>query len=128
MLVVGQTLSELILPSLSGTLINRQSIKQNFYFLNFRPPGAPSVGNKIRLCLRLIMCIKTKALKFSVFLLIEIQINWEKAILVDDINWIHVVDSLGATSERFFVNVIAFNLLLNESGVIVDFNIKVRLF
>ena len=74
------------------------------------------------------MCIKTKALKFSVFLLIEIQINWEKAILVDDINWIHVVDSLGTTSERFFVNVIAFNLLLNESGVIVDFNIKVRLF
>ncbi|MEK9612378.1 MAG: hypothetical protein VW080_00450 [Flavobacteriaceae bacterium] len=47
---------------------------------------------------------------------------------MDDINWIHVVDSLGTTSERFFVNVIAFNLLLNESGVIVDFNIKVRLF
>jgi thiol-disulfide isomerase/thioredoxin len=124
LLIKGEKPPLLILPDKNENLINYSSIQADFLLLEF---WASWCGP----CRQQNPELKEVYEKFNYkgFEILGISIDqnkdqWLKAIEQDKIGWKHVIDASQKSMDRFRINAIPFNLLLDKDGKIVKININ----
>lgn len=126
LLTIGKTPPEIILPDLYENLIDHRSIEAKYLLLDFWASWCIPCRQKNPEMLDTYKTFKNKGFEILGISLDQNKKQWKEAILKDAINWKHVIDSSKTSIERFQINGIPFNLLLDKEGKIVERNINIE--
>jgi len=126
LLAIGRIPPELILPDRNGELINYRKIQVDYLLLEFWASWCAPCRQQNPALKKVYEKFNSKGFEIVGISIDHDREKWNKAIQEDAINWNHVIDTSRISMDRFKINAIPFNLLLDQEGKIVKNNINLE--
>lgn len=126
LLAKGATPPLLVFPDKNGNLINYSFIQANYLLLEFWASWCAPCRQQNPALKKVYEKFNSKGFEIVGISIDHDREKWNKAIQEDAINWNHVIDTSQISMDRFKINAIPFNLLLDQEGKIVKNNINLE--
>ena len=126
LLAIGKKPPELILPDRKGELISYQKIEADYLLLDFWASWCAPCRQQNPALREMYKKFNDKGFKILGISLDHDRKKWKKAIEEDAIYWVHSIDTARISLDRFKINGIPFNLLLDHEGKIIENDINLK--
>lgn len=120
----GKKLSNIVLPDQNGKLVEFNTLPSKLILIEFWASWCAPCRQTVPELLNVYKKYKDRGFEIYGISIDENTEAWQKAIAKDQSNWVHVIDTAHAELQKFKVNKIPFNILVNENREIIDSNLS----
>jgi peroxiredoxin len=123
-LAIGSIIPSITLPNQTGTLINSNSLKENYVLIEFWASWCIPCRNTNPELLKVYNTFENKGFEILGISIDKDNKKWEAAIKEDQLKWMQLIDTLNTSMELYHLTTVPYNVLLNEKNEILARNIK----
>lgn len=120
----GNKISKIVLPDQDGKLIEFNTLTSKLCLIEFWASWCAPCRQTVPELLSVYKKYKNSGFEIYGISIDENIEHWKNAIAKDQSNWLQVIDTAHSELQKFKVNKIPFNILVNEKKEIIDTNLS----